>query len=424
MAAMKRNLGRRVVLFSGMLTASVTIAQIVTANPLTVSEAVSEALKNNPELRGLTADMTAAKGEVLTARTFRNPELTIEPGVRQLQDTGGSTSHFRAAFALSQLFEFPGKRALKIALAKSDLAVRQIALEGFRFQLETEVHRAFFDLLVAEKIVVLRNDQVESAKVFFASSRERTERGYASEFETVKGQADLVAAQRAQREAEAKRVEARVTLNALLGRRPASPIDITGSLENHAPSGSRDTFRSLALARNPSLRTKYLEAEKAGLQLRATRFGRRPDFAIGPTVEYLPNEQTYGLSVTVALPLWDQKKGEIQTANAQQQRALADTEKAQVEIGSAVTKAAEKLEVANKELALYTPDLLAKLKGFVAQAEKQYAQSTTSLIIYLDAKKTYFDTLADYYGALGNLAAVRTELEAAVGVPLETQNRQ
>jgi cobalt-zinc-cadmium efflux system outer membrane protein len=180
----------------------------------------------------------------------------------------------------------------------------------------------------------------------------------------------------------------------------------------------------LALARNPSLRTKYLEAEKAGLQLRATRFGRRPDFAIGPTVEYLPNEQTYGLSVTVALPLWDQKKGEIQTANAQQQRALADTEKAQVEIGSAVTKAAEKLEVANKELALYTPDLLAKLKGFVAQAEKQYAQSTTSLIIYLDAKKTYFDTLADYYGALGNLAAVRTELEAAVGVPLETQNRQ
>jgi len=85
--------------------------------------------------------------------------------------------------------------------------------------------------------------------------------------------------------------------------------------------------------------------------------------------------------------------------------------------------ATEKLQVAKKELALYTPDLLAKLKGFVAQAEKQYAQSTTTLLIYLDAKKTYFDTLADYFGALGNLATVRTELEAAVGVPLETPNR-
>ena len=124
----------------------------------------------------------------------------------------------------------------------------------------------------------------------------------------------------------------------------------------------------------------------------------------------------------MALPFWDQKKGEIQTATAQQQRALAETQKAQVEIGSAVTKATEKLEVAKKELALYTPDLLAKLKGFVAQAEKQYAQSTTTLLIYLDAKKTYFDTLADYYGAVGNIATVRTELESAVGVPLETPN--
>jgi outer membrane protein TolC len=174
----------------------------------------------------------------------------------------------------------------------------------------------------------LRNEQVESARVFFASSRERTERGYASEFETVKSQADLVAAQKALREAKAKQLEARVTLNSLLGRQAAAPLDITGSLENLAPSGSGDNFRALALARNPSLRTKYLEAERAGLKLRATRFGRRPDFAIGPTVEYLPDEKTYGLSIPVALPFWAQKKGEIQTATAQQQRALAETEKA------------------------------------------------------------------------------------------------
>jgi hypothetical protein len=89
--------------------------------------------------------------------------------------------------------------------------------------------------------------------------------------------------------------------------------------------------------------------------LRAARFGRRPDFAIGPTVEYLPDEQTYGLSITVALPFWDQKKGEIQTATAEQQRALAETEKAQIEIGSAVTKAAEKLEVAKNGANQLTP---------------------------------------------------------------------
>jgi hypothetical protein len=54
-AAMKRNLARRVVIFGSMLTAAVTVAQAAAANPLTVSEA----LKNNPELRGLAADVEA-----------------------------------------------------------------------------------------------------------------------------------------------------------------------------------------------------------------------------------------------------------------------------------------------------------------------------------------------------------------------------
>src|SRR5260370_31478468 len=63
-AAMKRNLARRVVIFGSMLTAAVTVARAAAANPLTVSEAVSEALKNNPELRGLVADCERPKARV------------------------------------------------------------------------------------------------------------------------------------------------------------------------------------------------------------------------------------------------------------------------------------------------------------------------------------------------------------------------
>jgi len=394
------------------------------ADALTATGAVAEALRKNPQLRSLEAEVSGAQGAVATARTFQNPELTIEPGVVHTVDAEGSRDGFHGSFALSQLFEFPGKRALNIALAQRDMALREIALEGFRFQLAAEVRRAFYDLLAARKIAGLRGEQVESAKVFLKQSRERAERGYASDFETVKGEADLVAAQKATREAEAKAVGGRVALNALLGREPSAPLDVSGSLENLAPRGEATGFRALALARNPSLRTRYLEAERAGLQLRATRFGRRPDFAIGPSVEYQRDEQIYGLSATIALPFWDQKKGEIQTATAAQQKTMAEIEKARLEIASAVTTATEKLEIARQQLGLYSPDFLATLKGFVSQAEKQYAQSTTTLLIYLDAKKTYFDALADYYDALGNVATVRAELESAVGVPLDAPSTE
>lgn len=253
------------------------------------------------------------------------------------------------------------------------------------------------------------------------SARKRAESGYASDFETIKSQAELITSKKALYEAEGRIAVARVTLNALMGRPPSVPLEISGALENFQPRGSETDFRALALARNPGIRTQMRQAELAGLNLRSTRFGRRPDFAIGPSLEYTDTEQTYGVSATLALPLWDQKQGALETATAEQRRTLAELEKTRVEVAAEVTKAAANLEIAKQQLALYSPAFLERLKSFMAQAEQGYAQNATTLLIYLDAKRTYYDTLADYYETLGNAAENRAELESAVGVSLEVE---
>jgi outer membrane protein, heavy metal efflux system len=386
----------------------------------TLDSAIAEALRNNPELRSFEAGVGAAKGGVRTARTFQNPELSVAPGVKRLSEPGSSQKEFHGNFELTQLFQFPGKRALKIAIAEKNVAVQQMALDGFRFALAAKVRKAFYELLAAQRITTLRKDQVESAQTFVESSRKRAESGYASDFETVKSQAELIAAQRGLFESQGKVAAAQVKVNTLLGRSPGAPLAVTGTLLTAVVRpGAKSEFLALAMARNPSLRTLGLQAETAGLTLRATRFGRRPDFAIGPQMEYTKDEQIYGFGVTMALPFWDQKKGEIQTATAEQAKALAEIEKTRLEISGAVATAAETFEVARNQLALYTPAFLDRLKAFVAQAEQGYAQNATTLIIYLDAKRTYFDTLASYYESLGNVAEQRAELESAVGVPLE-----
>lgn len=403
---------------TGLFTLALLIA-VSAAGAETLPEVTAEALRRNPELKVFEQSIAAAKGGVRTARTYPNPEVTVEPGVRQTQDAGNSLTEFRGGFALSQLFKFPGKRALEIAIAQRNVELAEIAREGFRFQVTAKVRRAYYDFLASKKIVQSRRDQVESAKGFVASARKRAESGYASDFETIKSQADLITASKALHEAEGRVVVVRVSLNALMGREPSGPLEIVGTLENVLPRGSRADFVALALARNPGIRTSTRQAELAGLNLRSTRFGRRPDFALGPSVEYLRNEQTYGLSATVALPFWDQKQGAIETANAEQRKALAELEKTRAEVAAEVTKASANLNLAAEQLALYSPAFLDQLKAFTAQAEQSYAQSATTLLIYLDAKRTYYDTLAGYYEALGGVAENRAELESAIGVPLE-----
>lgn len=314
---------------------------------------------------------------------------------------------------------FPGKRQLLIAIAQRNVEISKLALEGLRFQLTTAVRKAFYEMLAGQQIAALRTEQIESAKTFYEAAVKRAEGGYASDFEAVKGQAELIDAQKLARTAQGQIASARVELNTLLGRNPSSPLMLKGSLQNAAPRGPTGNVVTLAMTRNPSLRTQEMQAQLAGLNLRKTRLGRRPDFALGPRVEYTDREQTYGFGATVALPLWNQSQGEIQTARAEEEKEIAAAEKLRAEIAGAVTKASATLAVAREQLALYTPAFLDKLKAFVSQAEKRYAQNATTVLIYLDAKRTYFDALASYYETLGHVATSRAELESAIGVAVD-----
>ncbi|MEA3210277.1 MAG: outer membrane protein heavy metal efflux system [Chthoniobacter sp.] len=411
--------------FPFILLLAVALASARAAEPAgkpgtSLGEAIAAALRNNPELRVFEAQIAGAKGGVTTARTWENPELSVAPGFKVVREGGRHETLFHGDFEVSQTFKFPGKRALEIAIAQRNVELQQLALEGFRFQLSARVRKAFYQMLAAQQVIGLRTEQVESATVFVASARKRAESGYASDFETLKSQADLIAATKALQQARGEVITARVTLNALMARPPSAPLEISGALENLAPPGTARDYVALALARNPSLRAQFRAGDLAGLNLSAAKLSRKPDWKAGPSLEYTDVEQTVGLGFSLPLPLWDQKKGEIARATAEQQKALAEIDRARAVIAGEVTIAAAGLQVAKDSAALYTPDLLRQLRAFVVQAEQGYTQSSTTLIIFLDAKRTYFDTLSDYYEALAKIAASRAELESAIGVPLDT----
>src|SRR5206468_5378035 len=119
--------------------AATAMASALAARGETLSQLTQEALRNNSEFRVLEATVAAAKGGVTTAKTWQNPELTAAPGVRQLKENNKSETLFHGEFGLNQLFKFPGKRALEIAVARRGVQAGELALEAFRFQLAAKV---------------------------------------------------------------------------------------------------------------------------------------------------------------------------------------------------------------------------------------------------------------------------------------------
>ena len=385
-------------------------------NVLTLDAAIRLALADNPDIRVLGADIASARGEVTTAKTWQNPEISVAPGFKKVRDP--STTEFHGDFGVEQTFEWPGKRALRRAVAEKNVGVRQLALAGFRSQLAIQVRRAYFTLLATRDVVALRRQRLTLAKSFVDAAKKKVEGGYAPEFEATKAEVEVVTAQKSLREAQAWQDAARVALNALMGRMPTEPLTVAGTLGDSVVLPNQFTLLEKALAQNPAVKVQEAQAERTGLSLQSIRRSRLPDFKVGPSVEYTRNEQIVGFGLSLPLPLWDKKRGEIATATAEQEKALAELEKLRREILRDVTTAAQNLTSATDSLAFYTPALRDKLKAALDAATQSYSEGRMPLLLYLESQRTYFDTQADYFETLQKLFEAQAELESAIGVPL------
>lgn len=406
-------------LLSVRATGGEQAAPLPTAEKLTLPAALAEAFAQSPALQIINAEVESARGDVVTSTTRPPPELTVSPNLRRLKESDGTRHEFLGSIALSQTFSFPGKRQLLIAIAERNVALRELAIEGLRFQVAATVRKAFYEVLATQSGVRLRHEQLSSAQAFADAAARRAEAGYASDFEAVKSQGDIITARKLLAQAESDVVAAQVELNLMLGRPAAAPLEAAGAVEVAASEPPLADLIQRALDQNPGLRVQALQAEIATMNLRKARLARKPDVSVGPSLEWSRSEQIVGLSATVPLPGKNYGRGEILSASAEQRRVAAQAEQLRREISGEVARAATQLIAARQQLTLSSPEYLDRLKAIVQQAEQSFARNETSLLLYLDAKRTYFDALADRNEAIANVARARAALEAAVGVSLD-----
>ena len=427
---MKRNMSCNLpLLLAVALGSTVALAQQTNSLPdtpspeqrdaATLEVLISEAWAKNPEVRLFEAAVAGARGELVTAKTWNNPELSLAPGAVQTTESGSpSRTGFHGDFGVSQTVLFPGKRALQRAVAEKTVESRQLALNAFRTQLAIQVHRSFYRLLAARQVVALRQRHQQLAQSFLEAARKKVEGGFAPDFEQTKAEVDVAAGLKSLRQAEAEEAVARTALNSLVGRNLDATVAIAGEFSESPAVPDEATLLDHALARNPSLKIQAAEVERTGLSLALTKKSRLPDFTVGPSVEYREGEQIYGLGISLPFPLWDKKKGPIATATAEQQRALAELDTLRRDIVREVSSAAHLLTAARESLAIYTPAFRGKLKAALENASQTYSEGRTSLLIFLETERTYYDTEAAYYESLQRLYDAQAELEAGLGMPL------
>ena len=279
----------------------------------------------NPDLDVARAELAAAEAARLSAGERANPALAASAGYDSTT-SARLVSPWILTFSLEVPLTTAGKRAHRVAQARSSAEAARFALAAAAWQVRSRVRAAMVELhaSIAAEGLLAEQESVSMDGAVLLEQQLRA--GAVSPFEVTQARLALASAQLAHRDAVAREIAARgqladavgVPLSAL-GGAPLAFADLAAAPGEVATPEAR---RQAVLNRADVLAAlAEYAASQAALQLEIAR--QYPDLGLGPGYEFDQGNNKWILGISLPLPLASRNRGPIAEAEARRKAAAA-----------------------------------------------------------------------------------------------------
>jgi len=366
------------------------------AEDLSIEQVVADVLRQNPDARFYAAEVAAAKGELRTAGTRPNPEVSAQLGVKSTSADGNSYQGVASSLGLQQTFEWGGRIELRKAIANRQIELAELGLAEFRGQLAAKARIAGYKLLAAQQKLAPAREVAERFRSLREVLVQRDTAGLTATLETRIIEATEVGLQHQVSELEIEAGAAASELNQLLGRDPRGPIHIVDKEIQFRPLPSLDVLIVAARRNNFDVRKKQIELAQQGLKVSLAHNERYPAFSVGP---YLQEEHAAdtefiaGVGMSIPWPLWNKNEGNIETARARQQQAQTSVTVMQREVERKVAEEVLRYETRLKEMSTWRVDSMGKFREAAEVADRHYRLGSVPISTYVELQKQYLEAV-------------------------------
>jgi cobalt-zinc-cadmium efflux system outer membrane protein len=380
--------------------------------PLTYRAALELATQRNLDLEAARRQQAIRQAQVRAAGQIDNPAVTFE--------TSRDTPHQILSFDIPVGFGL--KRARRVDLAKEELTLADVDVRTEMRTLRRNLREAYYGLLAADDAVRIAGEIVTVAERGKQVAQARFDEGAAPKLDVMT--ADLgVARARAELElARGARLKAQSDLNAVLNQPPATPIVLADRLSDLPAIPSFEAAMTLASSSNVELVTaeRELAIEQRRTELLRAERWPTPTFTFGGVFN-APGEFKAGAmgGVSIGLPLFNRNQGEIaqSLATATQIRIKHDAARRLVESG--VFGAVAAVDAQRKQAESYRATLVPTATAILDLAEESYRLGRTSVLVVLEAQRSFRDVSREYLQSLIALQMAIADLEEIIGAPLQ-----
>ena len=207
----------------------------------------------------------------------------------------------------------------------------------------------------------------------------------------------------------------RARLDMLTAGALGKQFSIQGDFESLGQELALDALAARAVEQHPTLRRLTKLVEQAEFGTIVERESRIPNITVQGSYHREAGDESVTAGLSIPIPLWYQRQGEIETALGAKHRAEAELLRAQNELTQAITQHAQDVRTANEQIQVFETGLLKQAEQTLQVARISFQQGAASLLDVLDAQRVYRQTLLEYAQARADLSISLARLERAVG---------
>jgi len=379
---------------------SSTISTPSSPATLSLADAVAMAVANSPKLQGASATIQRTTAAARSALAYSNPTIEVYQGrqyARPIATPGvpGQLQHYAA----SQTIEIPSERRARERAAKFAVNGSEAARQAVSLSVVSDAKHAFYNTLRRREEIEHAQENLHLVEDLRRRVEVEVEVGEKGRLELTRAEAELA---RARFDVSSARLE---FANAIALLRVAIAASADANLNPQGELEPRMTLPPVKELREQVLRTHPAVAQtEAEIQSGRATLDREHALVIPrPTAfaefENQPDLRYWRTGVTIPIPLWDRRKGQIEEAKASIAQSNAILGQRRLELISALERAYEQYQLADQQVTSLESGSMRAAASAVDAAKAAYRFGERGIVEVLDAQRVLQSVRGDLLDA-------------------------
>ncbi|WP_373151287.1 TolC family protein [Bacteroides thetaiotaomicron] len=404
-----------------LLLAGKMCAQQV-AGTLTLKEAEQRFLERNLSLIAERYNIDMAQAQVLQAKLFENPVISLEQNV--YNRLNGKYFDFgkegEAVVEIEQVIHLAGQRNKQVRLEKINKEIAEYQFEEVMRTLRQELNEKFVEVYFLSKSIAIYEKEVNSLQVLLGGMKVQQEKGNNSLMEISRLESMLFSLKKEKNERESDLLTTRGELNLLLNLPEDTQVQL--SLDEEVLQQldlSQLSFADLKVIINErpdqKIARSTVNASRANLKLQKSM--AFPEFSVKGNYDRVGNfiNDYFAIGVSLSVPIFNRNQGNIKAARFSIQQAGVQQEyaanRADMELFTAYTS----LEKATQLYQSTNMDLERNFEKLITGVNENFTRKNISLLEFIDYYDSYKETCIQLYEIKKNVFLAMENLNTVVG---------